>query len=294
MNFFKTRFFCVLLALAIILTAVPAIFSATGNTYILKNIFNSALTPIRSAVSSVCDAFAGYGKYFSTVDELRKENEDLKIQLAEYIKRVEELEGASRDYDWLAQYMKMKKILEKCEYFEAEICERTNVGGTYRYTINVGSIHGIKKEMTVICGNGLFGKVTEVGLNWATVCTPFDTTISFGAANLRTKERGYTEGDVTLTGDGMFKVCFLSSDTDIVVGDTMISVGNEWLPDGIVLGTVEKVAYNEYDRTTEAYVKPAGDYYDEYALMVIISHEYSIVDFDKTDSNADNDRSAGE
>jgi len=289
MHFFKTRFFCVLLSVAIVLTVVPLIFSATGNTYILKNIFNSALTPVRSLVSTLCDSVAGYGKYFSTVDELRRENEELKILLNEYAKRVEELEGASRDYEWLAEYMKMKKILEKCEYFEAGICERTEVGGTYRYTVDVGSLHGIKKEMIVLCGDGLFGKITEVGLNWCTVCTPIDTTVSFGAANLRTKERGYTAGDIKLTEDGMFKVCFLSSEADVVVGDTIVSVGNEWLPDGVTLGVVESISYNEYDRTKEAYVRPLGDYGDEYALMIVTSHEYRIVDYeDVTDGNESN------
>lgn len=285
MSFFKTRFFCVLLAVAIVLTAVPTIFSATGNTYILKNLFNSMLTPFRSAISSVCDSVEGYGKYFSTVDELRAENDELRALLNEYMNRVEELEGASRDYEWLAAYMKMKKILEKCEYFSADICERVSVGGTYRYTVDAGSLHGIEKEMIVLSGNGLFGKVTEVGLNWATVCTLFDSAVSFGAANLRTKERGYTQGDMTLAADGTFKISFLSADADVVVGDTIVSVGNEYLPSGITLGTVVSVTSNEYDRTKIAHVKPLGDYSDEYALMIVISHEYSLVDYENDGEN---------
>ncbi len=270
-----------LLAVAIVLTAIPTIFAATGNTYILKNLLNSALTPVRGAVAYVCDSVEGYGKYFSTVDELRAENEELRALLNEYMSRVDELEGASRDYEWLAEYMKMKKILEKCEYFSANICERTYVGGTLRYSVDAGSLHGIEKEMIVLCGNGLFGKVTEVGLNWATVCTPFDSTVSFGVANLRTKERGYTQADIELTENGMFKVCFLSAEANVVAGDTIISVGNEWLPDGITLGTVESVTSNEYDRTKIAYVKPLGSYDDEYALMIVVSHEYSLVDYEK-------------
>lgn len=285
MNFFKTKFFCILLAVAIILTLVPTIFAATGNTYILKNLINSALTPARSAVNSLCDAVSGYGKYFSTVDELRAENDELKMILNEYMKRVEELEGASSDYEWLAEYMKMKKLLEKCEYTRADICEKTAVGSTYRYNIEAGSLHGIKKEMTVLCGNGLFGKVTEVGMNWATVCTPLDSTVSFGVANSRTKERGYTQGETSLAADGCFKVCFLSSEADVVVGDTITSVGNEYLPDGITLGVVEEITFNEYDRTKEAIIRPLEPYEDEYALMVVISHEYSLVDYEDAEAN---------
>jgi len=287
MSFFKTRFFCVLLSVAIILTLVPTIFAATGNTYILKNAVNSVLTPFRAAVNSFCDAVEGYGKYFSTVDELRAENEELKMLLGEYMNRVEELEGASRDYEWLAQFMKMKKILEKCEYFSTGICDKTAVGGAFRYTIDSGSLQGIKKEMVVLCGDGLFGKVTEVGLNWATVCTPLDTTVSFGAANLRTKERGYTQGDIRLCEDGTFKVCFLSSEADVVPGDTIVTVGNEYLPDGITLGTVESVTFNEYDRTKEACVRPLGNYDYEYSLMVVISHEYVLVDSGEPDDGSD-------
>ena len=271
-----------LLSVAIILTAVPTIFAATGNTYVLKDLIGTALTPARDAVNSICDAAMGYGKYFSTVEELRKENEELKMLLSQYMNRVDELEGASRDYAWLAEYMKMKKILEKCEYFSADICEKMAVGGTYRYTVDVGSLHGIKKEMVVLCGNGLFGKITEVGMKWATVCTPWDTTVSFGAANLRNKERGYSQGTVSLAEKGMFKVCFLSSEADVVVGDTIISVGNEYLPDGLVLGTVEEIAYNEYDRTKEVYVRPVEPYESEYALMIVVSHQYSLVDYEDT------------
>lgn len=292
MSFYKTRFFCVLLVVALVLVIVPAICTATGHTYILKNLVNTVVTPVGSVVSSVGDALSGYGSYFSALEDLKEENDRLRAELNEYMKRVDELEGASRDYEWLSAYLGMKKLLEKSEYLRAEICQRTEVGGTLRYTLNIGSIHGVKKDMAVICGDGVFGKVTEVGLNWATVCTPLDSSVGFGIRIQRTGERGYTVGDYTVTEEGLFRVKLVASTGDLNTGDVIVSVGNESVPDGITLGTVERVEYNEYDRSTEALVRPSADYADEYAVLVIIKNEYEIIDVEEPkqeETSADTD-----
>lgn len=278
MSFFKTRFFCILLIIAIVLALVPAVCTATGNTYIITNLINTAITPAERLLSDICNSLSGYGRYFSAIEELKAENDRLREELAAYINRVEELEGASRDYEWLSAYIGMKKILEESEYVRAEICRRTDVGGSIRYIIDKGSIHGIEKGMAVICGDGVFGTVVEVGINWATVCTPLDTTVGFGIKIVRNGERGYTLGDRTLTPDGLFRVKFISSEVDVNVGDTLVSVGTETLPEGVSVGTVERVEHNEYDRSTEVVVRPSAEFADEYALMVIIKNEYKIVE----------------
>lgn len=278
MSFFKTRFFCILLIIAIVLALVPAVCTATGNTYIITNLINTAITPAERLLSDICNSLSGYGRYFSAIEELKAENDRLREELAAYVNRVEELEGASRDYEWLSAYIGMKKILEESEYVRAEICRRTDVGGSIRYIIDKGSIHGIEKGMAVICGDGVFGTVVEVGINWATVCTPLDTTVGFGIKIVRNGERGYTLGDRTLTPDGLFRVKFISSEVDVNVGDTLVSVGTETLPEGVSVGTVERVEHNEYDRSTEAVVRPSAEFADEYALMVIIKNEYKIVE----------------
>ncbi len=289
MSFFKTKFFCVLLCVALVLAIVPAICTATGNTYILKNIVNTVVTPLGGFVSSVGDALSGYGRYFSALKELKDENDALRAELNEYKKRVDELEGASRDYEWLSSYLGMKKLLEKSEFVRAEICQKTEVSGTLRYTLNVGSIHGIKKDMSVICGGGVFGKITEVGLNWSTVCTPLDPDVVFGVRVQRTGEKGNTVRGYKVTGEGLFRVKMISYGEGLVEGDTIVSVGNEWMPDGIILGTVERVEYNEHDRSAEALVRPAADYSDEYAVIVVTKNEYDIVDVEipkETEENA--------
>ncbi len=278
MHFFKTRFFCVLLVIALVLTIVPAVCTATGHTYILKNLVNTLITPLGGVVSSVGDALSGYGRYFSALKELKDENDALRAELNEYKKRVDELQDASRDYEWLSAYLGMKTLLEKSECVRAEICQRSDVSGIFRYTLNVGSIHGIKKDMAVICGGGVYGKITEVGLNWATVSTPLDSVVGFSVCVQRTGERGFTVGDYTITSDGLFRVKMVSADKDVTVGDTIVSVGSEALPDGITLGTVEKIEYNEYDRSTEALVRPSVDYNNEYAVIVVTKNEYEIID----------------
>lgn len=270
-----------------VLTVVPILFAATGNTYILKNIFNTVLTPVKNTLSAVASSVEGYTRYFGELDELRAENEQLLARLEEYRKRVDELEDAARDYEWLSDFMDMKKYLEKSEYVKAGICGSSTVGGTERYTLDVGSMHGIKKGMSVLFGGGVLGRVTEVGLNWSTVCTPLDSTVSFGARCARSLERGYSEGDVTIAADGTFYVRFLSTYADVVVGDTIVSVGGEWMPDGLSLGTVERVEHDEYDRTTLAVVRPSDEYTEQFAVLVVIANDYDIVDVDRPSSDGE-------
>jgi rod shape-determining protein MreC len=113
------------------------------------------------------------------------------------------------------------------------------------FTLNRGTIHGIKVNMPVAVEEGIVGYVTDVGLNWCMVSTIIETASSVGAYVPRSGETGIVSGDAALRQEGVCKITYLDPAADIAVGDTVLSSGNGSVyPADLLIGEVIAVEAN--------------------------------------------------
>ncbi len=121
----------------------------------------------------------------------------------------------------------------------------TVINSSYRYTnnyftINAGSLKGIKRKMGVVSANGIVGFVYDVSKHYALVKSVLTQDINLSAYVVGSDAFGlvkYTEDDprrVKLTG--------ISNDIVIKKGSRVLSRGSAgYFPQGLPLGIVENV-----------------------------------------------------
>ncbi|MEU1180392.1 rod shape-determining protein MreC [Streptomyces sp. NPDC005820] len=205
---------------------------------------SSAVDPVGNAVSAVRDS----GERHDRMAQLEKENAALKAKLG----------SDDRNRSRLAQLDKMLKIAGEGQYGikGAEVIAIGAAQGfSWTITIDVGASDGIKRDMTVLNGDGLVGRVTTVGPNTATVLLANDPDFTVGTRMEGNDELGFASGQ----GDSPLRVELLNGKADVKKGDRLVTFGSQadkpFVP-GVPVGVVSRVDPSGGDLTRTLYVTP--------------------------------------
>lgn len=180
-------------------------------------------------------AYTGITDYLylrSTNDSLVEENARLREQLidSKYDNRIDT--GAVSDSS--------KKYVQNYTYIAAEVIRNSlNRPVNYIY-LNKGSKHGIKKQMGVICGNGIVGQVISVTENYSAVMSVLSKDFKVSARFLKNDYFGNISWDGNSTTHVDLEQ--IAKHVPVKVGDTLVTSGySQLFPKNIMVGTVSKV-----------------------------------------------------
>ena len=128
-------------------------------------------------------------------------------------------------------------------------------GFSWTITIDVGANDGIKRDMTVLNGDGLVGRVTTVGPDSSTVLLANDPDFTVGTRMEASDELGFASGQ----GDRPLRVELLNGKADVKKGDRLVTFGSQadkpFVP-GVPVGVVSRVEPSEGGLTRTIYVTP--------------------------------------
>ncbi|WP_078850136.1 rod shape-determining protein MreC [Streptomyces sp. NRRL F-5126] len=128
-------------------------------------------------------------------------------------------------------------------------------GFSWTVTIDIGSNDGIKRDMTVLNGDGLVGRVTTVGPSTSTVLLANDPDFTVGTRLEKTNELGFATGQ----GDRPLSVQLLNTKAKVKVGDRMVTFGSSkdkpFVP-GVPVGKVVRIDPSAGNLTRTVYVQP--------------------------------------
>ncbi|MFI1734427.1 rod shape-determining protein MreC [Streptomyces acidicola] len=205
---------------------------------------STAVDPIGNAVSAIRDS----GERHDRLAALEKENAGLKAELG----------SDDRNRSRVRQLDKMLKTAANGQYGikGAEVIAIGAAQGfSWTVTIDIGSKEGIKRDMTVLNGDGLVGRVTTVGPNTATVLLASDPDFTVGTRMEATDELGFASGQ----GDRPLRVELLNGKAKVKKGDRLVTFGSEadkpFVP-GVPVGVVSRVDPSGGDLTRTIYVRP--------------------------------------
>lgn len=128
-------------------------------------------------------------------------------------------------------------------------------GFSWTVTIDAGSDDGIARDMTVLNGDGLVGRVTTVGPRTATVLLANDPSFTVGTRMEGTDELGFATG----RGGAALEVQLLNHKADVDRGDRLVtfgSAGNTPFVPGVPVGRVVSVDSTSGDLTRTVRVRP--------------------------------------
>ncbi|MFC9287470.1 rod shape-determining protein MreC [Streptomyces sp. NPDC057052] len=204
----------------------------------------SAVDPVGDAVSAVRDS----GERHDRLAALEKENAALKAKLG----------SDDRNRSRLAQLDKILKTAGAGQYGikGAEVIAIGAAQGfSWTVTIDVGADDGIRRDMTVLNGDGLVGRVTTVGPNTATVLLASDPDFTVGTRMEASDELGFASGQ----GDRPLRVELLNGKAEVKKGDRLVTFGSQadkpFVP-GVPVGVVSRVDPSGGDLTRTLYVTP--------------------------------------
>lgn len=268
--FFRGRFFVVLVLIICFLLGFMLSVAVNGHTMPHEQLIGIIVSPVRTGFTwcknQVTDLFSSIAQY----DDLKEENAALREQINDLQKEINDLHYHKVQNDRYKDMLSITDPAYSFEYVSADVVTVSSEGWNGSFGINAGTGTGIEKGDIVVCEGGLVGKVTEVGLNWATVSTFIDPQVSVGAMILSTGDVGVTEGTLELKAKGQCFVRYLGKDSAVNRGDQIYTSGLGGVyPKGLLLGTVSELQYEDNGLSLNAVLTPAVSFEKLKEVLVI-------------------------
>ncbi|MGW6580806.1 rod shape-determining protein MreC [Streptomyces globisporus] len=210
----------------------------------VENGVAAAVDPVGNAIGAVRDS----GNRHDRISTLEKENAALKAKLGSDDRtnsRVRQLDAMLKNAGAGQYGIKGAEV----------IAIGAAQGFSWTVTIDAGSDDGIRRDMTVLNGEGLVGRVTTVGPGTATVLLANDPDFTVGTRMEKTDELGFATGQ----GSRPLSVQFLNGKAEVKAGDRLVTFGSSkdkpFVP-GVPVGEVVRVDPSGGALTRTVYVKP--------------------------------------
>ncbi len=221
-----------------------------------------ALVPIQRALAETGATTNRFFQAIGEIDRLRAENADLRAandRLTLENARLAEAAIAAR------QGAKLDAAQRALPFrtTTAPVIARDPSGVLKTLVIGAGTDQGVRVDQVVLSEQGVVGRVSEAGSNYAKVVLITDSASSLSALVQTSRSSGIVRGQY---GDSLVMEWILQSDPvkpgDIVV-TAGLGLGNELrslYPKGLVVGTVVDVTKAEVSAYQRAVVAPAVDF----------------------------------
>ena len=236
--------------LAVVLVALLAGRVMGGRADFLTNAIVTVREPIRQAASSVADWLDNLYGYLFEYEQLKAENESLKIQLAEA------QEEARSGRDALDENERFRNLLGFAEKHSDFVFESARI---------------------VSWSASNWGSSFTISESSATVRTLIDVDTSIGALVGADGSAAMLMGDYTLMRQGQVKVTWLTEGAQLFLEDDVLTSGSGGLiPQGIVIGSVASIQSEAGGQTEYGIIEPAVDL--DTLVQVFIIKEFDVVE----------------
>ncbi len=234
------------------------------------NVAEAVVSPVQKFFSSIGSSVGGFFEFVGDMRGYKEENLQLKDEVEKQAQQIRELESYKQENQRLRSLLELKDNNADKDMVGCEIIAKDPGNWFDVFTIDKGKNYNIKKDDVVVTNNGLVGRITEVGSNWAKVVAIIDTDSSVGAQVTRTQDIAIVDGDMSLADSGRCKLSSVTNGTSLVVGDEVETSGLGGIyPKGILIGTVSEIKSDATGYTQYAIIDTAVDFERIREVLVI-------------------------
>lgn len=253
----------VILVLLVILTNVNR-----DNLSYAESFATTIIMPIQNAFTMLKHKITGDTEFFTNLDTLKNENEQLKQRNNELETQVRELEVLKAENSKLQEYANLSEKYQDYETIAAYVIDKDVSNYSSNIIINVGSKQGVEKNMTVIADKGLVGHVISVTDSTAKVQVIVDSASSVSAMISTSEESIICKGSVD--NDKVLNASYIDTSSELLVGDSVVTSGLGGIyPKGITIGTIKQVVNTSNITDRYAIVDTAVDFSKLYTVLVV-------------------------
>ncbi|CAJ1182038.1 rod shape-determining protein MreC [Companilactobacillus paralimentarius DSM 13238 = JCM 10415] len=246
--------------------STPPVVQQVGNDVVsvVGGVFAYPTNAVKNATSEFSDLYNTYS-----------ENKRLKTRIDELAQNQAKLEVVQDENKKLKQELKLNGTLTDYSTVNASVLSRSPSSWQNYLTINRGQTSGIKKNMPVMSGKGLIGRIVEVdkvSSKVELISTNNELNDKFAAEILGDNKNvtGVVSRYDSSTGDLVMEN--VNSTKDIKKGQSVITSGLGGLtPRGLYIGKVYGIKKDNYGMTNSVYITPAAEMRNFTVVTVIKS-----------------------
>lgn len=264
-----TKTVMILISVVCILSMILTFETRTSTSYVEQSI-TSVIIPFQKGITYFGDWLRGRIEFLTTINDLDEINEELLTEVSQLRYENKLLESDKLELERLRALYELDKRYADFPKTGARVIGK-DPGSWYDvFIIDKGSDDQIEVNMVVMAGNGLVGRIIEVAPNYAKVRSIIDDTSSVSGKILRTSDLCTVSGDKRLGDDGLCLVEYIENDSNIVVGDEIVTshLGKIY-PPGILIGTIRSIENNPDKLTKTAVLEPVVDFKHLEEVLVI-------------------------
>lgn len=254
---------CIIIAVSITARVISGVFSPGGS------VLGVIITPFQQLFGGIADGISDIKRGFTDGNKLILENKQLEEKLADYNQLVAENERLNNENKFYEEYLDMKDANPDYKFCSAKVIAKDKSDIYKGFTLNKGTINGVKAKDPVIVGNYLLGYVDTVSLTSCKVVTFLNPKMVFGANDSRTDDPGIVGGTADLAAQNKAKLYNLSRDCTVAVGDYIVTSGEGVFPAGLLVGTVDNIKNDSVTFSTFATITPFAEFDTLKRVMII-------------------------
>lgn len=269
---FKNKPLIIMLVAILLLGVLAFITSADRSVSWVESTLGSVLQPVQTFAAKASNGIINFVQRVFKTSDADKELEQLKVRMAQLEQAEAENSTLKAENERLKELLNYVDTLENYDYVTAVVTGNSQGIWFETFTINAGRNKGIEKDMSVVCAEGLIGRVVEVGANWSKVTSIIDASSEVSVMVERTRDIGVVRGAFSSDGDNQLELYYLPSGFDLVPGDKIVTSGmSSIFPKSIVVGTVTEVTRRSAEGTeSNAIVESAVDFGHLEEVLVLI------------------------
>ncbi len=253
----------------IIITVVS--YSNIGNSTALGRGIQKMVALIQEPISSAGSGVKTGAKGIFQFRSIMKENEELKNQISDLNRQIVQnklTEAELGELRNLSNVLGYKNVSSNYTFVTADVIAMDGSNWFNLFTINAGTEDGLYKDAVVVNGDGLIGRVLEVGSDWSKVISVIDESNSVSFIVYQDMQLlGILSGD----GKGGLKGYMIDPEAAVSEGNILITSGIGMYPEGIPIGKVEKVVWNNDTLLKTVTIEPSAYFKNLQKVTVLVN-----------------------
>ena len=267
---FKNKYILIFLTLVCIMLMLLSVFyeKIQGPFRVAANL---TVVPMQMGINQIGGWLEDAGENFQTMKQIQEENERLREQVNQLIMDNANLQEDKYELERLQELYKLDQNYAEYPKTGAHVIGKDTGNWFSTFTIDKGSLDGIRVDMNVIADGGLVGIVVKTGPTWSTVRCIIDDSSNVSGMVLSTSDRCIVRGDLTLMNDGEIRFEQMENNNNkIEVGEQVVTshISDKYLQ-GILIGYVSEVTVDSNNLTRSGCITPAVDFKNLQEVLVI-------------------------
>lgn len=264
----KTGIAGIIITIVILIVIVIISNIKIDNVAFIESSAGIFVMPIQNGLTYLKNWMSGNNTFFTNINNLQEENEELKKKNSELEKSLRELEIVKSENSTLKEYVNLKDKYTEYETIPAYVINKDISNYNDTIVINVGKDDGIEVNMPVIADQGLVGHVISVTSKTAKVQTIVDTASTISCTLTTSRDNVIARG--TLEEKSTLKATYIQTSATVLEGDTIETSGLGGIyPKGIHIGTIKRVITGKNITDRYAMIETAVDFAKIDTVLVI-------------------------